>query len=136
MDPRSRAAVIQRWQAIAGNEPCPTSWDQLTVTQQLTVENLDPQLANVFRGSVDSQTELELISGKFASSYEGPSIEEQVAAARERYMADAEAKMIADLEALAASNAEASRRSEQSRLESIAIADAALAAQARVARGW
>jgi len=136
MDPRSRAAVIQRWQAIAGNDPCPTSWDQLTVTQQLTIENLDPQLAAIFKGQIDSQTELDLISGKLSASYDGPSLDQQEAAARQQYFDEAEQRMADEIARLAAANAAKVGAQTIDRAESLMVANAALAAQSAASRGW
>lgn len=66
MDPRSRAALIQRIAAVIGaDKPFPNDWNELSLTEQLMVEQADPIAAAVLKGKATAEVELELLQGTF-----------------------------------------------------------------------
>jgi hypothetical protein len=74
MDPRSRASLIKRYQAIAGKDAIvPTSWEQIgSLGLKLKVESDDPELASVLKGQMPADLELAVISGKWSEEAPAP----------------------------------------------------------------
>jgi len=60
-------ALIKRVAAVLGSDkPMPGSWSELSLTEQLVLEQADPTAASVLQGRHSAEVELELLSGKFA----------------------------------------------------------------------
>jgi hypothetical protein len=74
MDPRSRASLIKRYQAIAGVDAIvPTSWEQIgSLGLQLQIESVDPELAAVLKGQMPAELELAVVSGKWSEEAPKP----------------------------------------------------------------
>ena len=136
MDPRSRAAILNRWKLAVGNKPCPATWAEITITDQLTILSQDSQLASILQGQMDADTEIDILMGTLSPAPQGISAAEAVEAARREYLEDAEVRMAQSLEALQEANAARSRADDMGRQQSAQIANAALVAQSRSARGW
>jgi len=133
----SRVALLKRVGAVVGTDrPIPTEWSGYTVTEQMMIEDRDPQAAAVLRGQLSGALELEILSGKWADRYEGQSLEQQQAQAQAEYMAAAEQRMADELAAMNARNAQRKLGNEAALQESALIANARLAATARASRGW
>jgi hypothetical protein len=135
MDPRSRASLIKRYQAIAGIDGVvPTSWEQIqSVGMRMQIESADPELAAVLKGEMDGELELQVLSGKWAEQYGGQSLEQQQAQQRQEYLAQAEQRMADELQALQEQQRARQMNAgvEAARQASVELANAALKAQAR-----
>ena len=136
MDPRSRAAILNRWKLAVGNKPCPATWAEISVTDQMVILSQDSQLASILRGEVDADTEISILVGTLPDTPQGISPAEAAELARREYLEDAEVRMGQSLAALQEANAARASAAEMGRQQSALIANAALTAQTRSARGW
>jgi hypothetical protein len=135
MDPRSRASLIKRYQAIAGIDGVvPTSWEQVgSIGMRLQIESADPELAAVLKGQMNGELELQVLSGKWAEQYGGQSLEQQQEQQRQEYLAAAEQRMADGIAALQEQQRARQMNAgvEAARQASVELANAALKAQAR-----
>ena len=61
----SRAAVVSRARAVLGEgRPAPRTWADLTITEQLQIGTLDPELAAILQDRMPPALELAVLSGK------------------------------------------------------------------------
>ncbi len=61
----SRGAIIQRAQAVLGeHRPAPKTWSDLSLTEQLQIGTLDPELAQILQDSMPPALELLVLNGK------------------------------------------------------------------------
>jgi len=136
MDPRSRAAVVNRWKNAVGDTPCPTAWESVSLTEQLVILDKDAESAAILQNRMDPDTEIAVLRGDLSDTATAQTLEQVLEATRAEFMDAAEQRMAADIEALQSRNAAQSAALESARQESVAIANAALAAQSRHLRGW
>jgi hypothetical protein len=69
MPTASRSALIRRISAVLGaDRPVPKQWAELSVTEQLILQGADPQAAQILKGEVPADLELQVISGKLADT--------------------------------------------------------------------
>ena len=139
MDPRSRAALVNRVSALIGSDrPCPTSWGQLSVSDQLLIAERDPEVAQVLQGKMLPAVEVAVLTGTFANQAPVVQTEAELRqAAVDQWIADH--PLMDEAESAAQLNRQIAERqaaSEMSRLESIAVANRVLKAQGSAARGW
>jgi hypothetical protein len=79
--PHRQAAVLQRWQAVAGDAPMPEP-GQLNVTQGMQLQAADPELYAVLSGQpLPASLEIALLSGTFPAEQPAPPSPEQQRAA-------------------------------------------------------
>ena len=139
----TRAAVIARLSAAVQLDPAlpvPRDWSQLTVTQRLIVDQLDPQLGQVLRGvgAMSADVELAVMNGTFADKAPAIVTPEQQ---RAQAVADwCEAHPVVDpVEATQRMNQQVAERQasgEMARREAIEIASRQMKHQAAASRGW
>jgi len=135
----SRAAVIARLSAAVQLDPAlpvPRDWSQLTVTQRLIVDQLDPELGQVLRGpgSMSANVELAIMNGKWADV--APVVKTEAQLREEAVNAWVAANPVPTPEEQAAKLRDRQLAGEASRQESAMIANAKLGAVSRAARGW
>jgi hypothetical protein len=139
MDPRSRAALVNRVSALIGSDrPCPTSWGELSLTEQFLIAERDPEVAQILQGAMLPELELAVLSGTFADQAPAVQTEEQLRrAAIEQWCADH--PVLDPAEAALQTNrqvAQARAAVEMSRRESEMVTQQLMAKQATAARGW
>ena len=139
MPTASRAALIRRVSAVLGaDRPAPKTWAELNTTEQFMLQEADPQAAQILKGQMSAELELQLISGQLSDTAPAVITPEQQ---RAQAIADwCEAHPVLDpFEAAAATNRqvlEQQRAVEMERQASAEIASRAMKAQNASARGW
>ena len=139
MDPRSRAALVNRVSTLIGSDrPCPTSWGQLSVSEQLLIAERDPEVAQVLQGTMLPPVEVAVLTGTFANQAPVVQTEAELRqAAVNQWIADH--PPIDAFEAANQTNRDVAARLaaiEMARQESKMISQQVIAKQSASARGW
>jgi hypothetical protein len=131
----SRVAILKRVGAIVGTDRyIPSQWDQYSITEQLVIEERDPQVAAALKGQLSAELEMELLTGKFSEV--APVIKSEAQLRQEAVDSWLEAHPVPDPADTDRMVRERQMAAQASLQESALIANAQLANANRSARGW
>jgi len=98
MDLRTRTALVSRVSAVLGDITVPERLSDLPLSQQMALQNADPEAAMVLSGEpLPASLELQITSGTWDSEYSGQSLEQQREAAKRAFLEESTSKINAAL---------------------------------------